>query len=166
MSCGTRKADPSLRPAPAKLRRERSFGRLEAKAPTSLREITQGRREDDARRIVRKSAGLGSLRRICSGQAGRHALLGHGVVAASGPWLGALLLRFLLLLATRGTNPFCRWCVIRCGGDRLAGAMWRGFVRRSARLRKFPRLLGRRRSPGCRFRGLLCRRFPQRCFAC
>jgi hypothetical protein len=32
---------------------ERSFGPLEAKAPASLRNITQGRQDDDARRIVR-----------------------------------------------------------------------------------------------------------------
>ncbi len=34
--------------------RERSFGRLEAKAPSSLRKITQGGQDDDAHRIVRE----------------------------------------------------------------------------------------------------------------
>src|SRR5271155_1515274 len=34
-------------------KRERSFDRLGAKAPASLRKITQGRQDDDAHRIVR-----------------------------------------------------------------------------------------------------------------
>jgi hypothetical protein len=41
----------------AQRKKERSFGRLEAKAPASLRKITQGRQDDDARRIVRKAEG-------------------------------------------------------------------------------------------------------------
>jgi hypothetical protein len=39
--------DPCLRQA--------GFGRLERKAPASLRRITQGRQDDDARRIVRNT---------------------------------------------------------------------------------------------------------------
>ena len=36
----------------AEKNQERSFGRLEAKEPSSLRKITHGRQADDARRIV------------------------------------------------------------------------------------------------------------------
>jgi hypothetical protein len=36
-------------------KRERSFDRLEAKAPASLRKIAQGRQDDDVRRIVRNA---------------------------------------------------------------------------------------------------------------
>src|SRR5271170_2458349 len=38
-------------------KRERSFDRLGAKAPASLRKITQGRQDDDAHRIVRDAEG-------------------------------------------------------------------------------------------------------------
>ena len=46
-------------------KQERSFGRHEAKAPPSLRKITQGKQDDDACRIVRKAEGTEKAGEIC-----------------------------------------------------------------------------------------------------